>query len=219
MISLYGITQDPDTSNYMIVMHEALGNLRNGLLTIKYNPNDKFKILLSISLQLKAIHKLNLIHGDFHSGNILNICHGISVISDLGLCRPVNQSSANDEIYGVLPYIAPEVLRGNPYTKAADIYSLGIIMWEMTSGVQTFHNISHDFQLALNICKGFRPEIIQGTIREYAELMIRCWDNNPNKRPTAKELVMIFDEWDDKYSKGNDNKERIPVPGNYIQII
>ncbi|EXX64677.1 Kic1p [Rhizophagus irregularis DAOM 197198w] len=214
IISLYGITQDPDTLNYMIVMHVALGNLRDDLLTIKYNPNDKFRILYNITVQLKAIHKLNLIHGDFHSGNILNIYYGTSVISDLGLCKPVNQSNTNDEIFGVLPYIAPEVLRGKPYTKAADVYSLGIIMWELTSGIPAFHDISHDFQLSLDICKGFRPEIIEGTLPEYVELMKRCWDNDPKKRPTAKELFMIFDEWDDEYPKENDDKKRIPVPGN-----
>ncbi|UZO06717.1 uncharacterized protein OCT59_027027 [Rhizophagus irregularis] len=194
IISLYGITQDPDTLNYMIVMHVALGNLRDDLLTIKYNPNDKFRILYNITVQLKAIHKLNLIHGDFHSGNILNIYYGTSVISDLGLCKPVNQSNTNDEIFGVLPYIAPEVLRGKPYTKAADVYSL-------------------------DICKGFRPEIIEGTLPEYVELMKRCWDNDPKKRPTAKELFMIFDEWDDEYPKENDDKKRIPVPDYEPEIV
>ncbi|RIA94087.1 kinase-like domain-containing protein, partial [Glomus cerebriforme] len=53
------------------------------------------------------------------------------LISDLGLCKPVNQPNVKNDVYGILPYIAPEVLRGNQYTKAADIYSLGIIMWEM----------------------------------------------------------------------------------------
>src|SRR4051812_46623277 len=120
----------------MIVMFKLrCGSLRNNLLVSKYNPNDKFRTLFLISLQLEAIHKLNLIHGDFHNGNILCAMYykGIT-ISDLGLCRPVNQPITN-EIYGVLPYIAPEVLRGKAYTKAADIYSFGIIMWEMTSGV------------------------------------------------------------------------------------
>ena len=62
-----------------------------------------------------------------------------------------------NDIYGVLPYITPEVLRGEPYTKAADIYSFGIMMWEMTSGVPAFHNISHDFNLSLDICRGNIP--------------------------------------------------------------
>jgi hypothetical protein len=40
-------------------------------------------------------------------------------------------------------------------------------MWEMTSGVSAFHNIPHDLNLSLNICKGIRPEIVEGTMSEY----------------------------------------------------
>ncbi len=43
-------------------------------------------------------------------------------------------------------------------------------MWEMTSVVPAFHNIPHDFQLSLKVCKGIRPEIIEGTMPEYVEL-------------------------------------------------
>ena len=45
------------------------------------------------------------------------------LISDLGLCKPVEyfQNSKKDDIYGVLPFVAPEILRGKPYTKASDI--------------------------------------------------------------------------------------------------
>ncbi len=49
-------------------------------------------------------------------------------ISDLGLSKPADKPSETNEIYGVLPYIAPEFLHGKLYTKAADIYSFGIIM-------------------------------------------------------------------------------------------
>jgi len=132
-------------------------------------------------------------------------------ISDLGLSKPADKSSKTDEIYGVLPYIAPEVLCGKTYTKAADIYSFSIIMWEMTSGIPAFNNLPHDFDLALNICQGLRPNIIEGTIPEYAELMKKCWDPNPNKRPTAQELADYFKEWLKKYYIYS---ERIPAPGN-----
>ncbi|RIA82167.1 hypothetical protein C1645_881190, partial [Glomus cerebriforme] len=87
-----GITQDPDTLNYMIVMPNAHnGSLRNNLKIKKYNPSDKFHNLWFISRQLESIHKLNLIHGDFHNGNILYLDYKYPMISDLGLCRPVNQ--------------------------------------------------------------------------------------------------------------------------------
>ncbi|EXX64962.1 Kic1p [Rhizophagus irregularis DAOM 197198w] len=196
---ILGITQDPDTLNYMILMeYLPNGSLRDNLLIKKYNPNDKFNNLHYISRQLMAIHKLNLVHGDFHNGNILQ-AKPFLFISDFGLSKPVNQTNIKDEIYGILPYMAPEVLRGKPYTKAADIYSFGIIMWEMTSGVPAFHNIPHDLNLSLNICRGIRPEIIEGTMPEYVELMKRCWDNIPEKRPTVDEVEYIFGKWDTTY--------------------
>ena len=60
----------------MIVMYKIpLGSLRSNLLIKKYNSNDKIHNLYYILKQLKAIHKLNLIHGDFHNGNLLCIDH------------------------------------------------------------------------------------------------------------------------------------------------
>jgi serine/threonine protein kinase len=119
LLPLLGITQDLETLNYMIVMVKiSLGSLRNNLLVFKYNPNDKFRHLSNISTQLETIHKLDLVHGDFHNGNLLCLgyCHG-TVISDLGLCRPVNQPNKKNEIYGVLPYMAPEVYVENHIQK------------------------------------------------------------------------------------------------------
>ncbi|RIA94084.1 kinase-like domain-containing protein [Glomus cerebriforme] len=139
------------------------------------------------------------------------------MISDLGLCGPARFIAKND-VHGVLPYIAPEVLRGKSYTRAADIYSFGIIMWEMTSGIPAFHNISHDFQLSLDICKGIRPEIIEGTMPEYVELMKRCWDNDPEKRPRVYELEEIFFEWIKCYPI-EDGKKRISVPEDEPEFI
>ena len=88
----------------------------------------KIKILLDIINGLKKIHEQNIIHHDLHSGNILQAYS--SYIADLGLSISVGQSSISNEdnIYGILPYIAPETLNGEPYTMASDIYSFGVLM-------------------------------------------------------------------------------------------
>ena len=82
-----------------------------------------------------------------------------------------NSSSDKKGVYGVLPYIAPEVLRGKPYTQASDIYSFSMIMWEFISGVPPFDDRPHDIQLSLSICKGERPEFIKNTPECYTNLM------------------------------------------------
>ena len=129
---------------------------------------------MEIAKALLILHNCNLVHGDFHSGNILLNTFDKNYISDFGLSRPENKTINSNEIYGVIPYMAPEVLRGKPYTKAADIYSFGIIMWEFTSGIPAFNNRSHDFNLSLDICKGLRPKIVESTLPVYARLMKRC---------------------------------------------
>src|SRR6185437_2942414 len=102
--------------------------------------------------------------------------------SDLGLCCHIQSLLEKDNIYGVMPFIAPEVLRGKPYTLASDIYSFSMIMWEFTSGVTPFKDREHDIQLCLSICKGERPEIIENTPQCYIDLMKKCWNENPSER-------------------------------------
>uniref|UniRef100_U9SU27 Protein kinase domain-containing protein n=1 Tax=Rhizophagus irregularis (strain DAOM 181602 / DAOM 197198 / MUCL 43194) TaxID=747089 RepID=U9SU27_RHIID len=190
------------------------GNLRSNLLIKKYNPIEKYYNLTKIAHALLNLHKCNLVHGDFHSGNVLLYsidAYSSNYISDFGLSRPVNQTINSNEIYGVIPYMAPEILRGKPYTKAADIYSFGIIMWEFTSGIPAFNNRPHDFNLSLDICKGLRPEIVKGTLPVYARLMKRCWDSDPNKRLTTEELHQIVLFWYDYYPKDYGNKS-IDIP-------
>ncbi|CAI2188659.1 6763_t:CDS:2 [Funneliformis geosporum] len=137
VVKCHGISQDPTTKNYLMVMdYIKKGNLRDGL---------------------NEIHQQNLVHQDFHSGNILN--DGISsYITDLGLSRPVNHQKQTSKIFGVLPYVAPEVLRGEPYTKKADIYSFGIIVYEFLANAYPYPEMN-DTELALQVCQGLRPNL------------------------------------------------------------
>ncbi|RGB27950.1 kinase-like domain-containing protein [Rhizophagus diaphanus] len=197
IIYFYGFTKDPDTLKYMVVMDYAnKGNLRGNLTRIiKSGWNKKLYMLFGIISGLNDIHKQNLIHCDFHDGNILNHNESKVYISDLGLCKPVKSFLKKYDIYGVVPFMAPEVLRGNPYTPASDIYSFSMIMWEFTSGIPPFNNRAHDLQLCLSICEGERPEIINNTPQCYVNLMKQCWDENPLKRPSSEEVLNTIKEW------------------------
>src|SRR5436190_4756067 len=88
-----------------------------------------------------------------------------------------------------MPYVAPEVLRGNEYTKKSDIYSLGVIINEIISIFPPFYNQPHDFLLALDICRGLRPEIREKTPQPLKELIQKCWDANPDNRPTSEQVL------------------------------
>ncbi len=149
---------------------------------------------------LSKIHQQEFVHCDFHHGNILYPYFNQSIlsISDLGLCKPLDyfQSSLKtNDIYGVLPFIAPEILKFKPYTAASDIYSFSMIMWEFISGIPPFNDKEHNLYLALDICKGERPEIFKNIPQCYIDLMKRCWNENPLKRPNALEVCNIIENW------------------------
>ncbi|RGB29263.1 kinase-like domain-containing protein, partial [Rhizophagus diaphanus] len=133
------------------------------------------------------IHKNNFIHRDFHSGNILLIESSLRQdwqIGDLGLSQPAENTSLNNEIYGVIPYIAPEIFKGDKFSKESDIYSLGMIMWELTTGCKPFADVEHNINLIYEIIDGERPKITNDTPECFVNLMKQCWNSDPSKRPT-----------------------------------
>ncbi|EXX69263.1 Sps1p [Rhizophagus irregularis DAOM 197198w] len=189
ILSVYGITQNPDTKDYIMVLDYAKG--------------------------LKLIHEKNMFHRDFHTGNILVLDNSLRIsnehifISDMGLSGKVDNTDKTS-IYGVTPYIAPEVLRGEPYTQAADIYSFSMIMYVVATGRQPFSNCAHDHYLVLDICKEeIRPSIIESEAPKcYIDLMKKCWDSNPNNRPNAIEIEELINLFYYSYSyDGSDFKE------------
>src|ERR1043166_7859999 len=107
-----------------------------------------------------------------------------------------------------MPYLAPELLSGRgSYSQATDIYAFGIIMWEISSGENPFHDIDHNKYLALRILKGLRPEITNDTPLCYQNLMQQCWHSDPTQRPTAEEIKETFNSWYTSYTIFTDEIE------------
>ncbi|RHZ83798.1 hypothetical protein Glove_87g12 [Diversispora epigaea] len=176
-IQFYGITQDAETHSYMMVLKYAKdGNLREYLKINFNNMNWKQKLdnLYLLSHDLMNIHNLDIVHQDFHPENILS-----SNFKDNIMANPNNPEKKN--IFGVLPYIAPEVLSGDKeYTKAADVYSFVIISYEMITGSPPYPDIPHNKDLALKICNGLRPKIPFHTPKLISRTIMR-WKNKDSE--------------------------------------
>ncbi|RHZ51616.1 hypothetical protein Glove_476g3 [Diversispora epigaea] len=206
-IRFHGITQDPETHSYMMVLEYAKdGNLREYLKINFNNINWKQKLhnLYSLSERLMRIHRLDIVHQDFHPGNILSLnFKGNLLISDFGLSKLIGANPNNPEkknIVGVLPYIAPEVLSGDEeYTKAADVYSFGIVAYEIVTGFPPYPDMPHDKDLAMKICNGLRPKIPFHTLKLITRMIMRCWDARVTHRPTFEELCKELHEYYNDY--------------------
>ncbi|RIB06336.1 kinase-like domain-containing protein [Gigaspora rosea] len=174
------------------------GNLRN---YIRENYNKltwikKIEILLDIARGLHSIHQTGLCHKNIHTGNLL-YDDGSVLISDLGLLGPVDKSCDYNEAVGAIQYMAPEILRGKPYTKSVDIYGFAIVMSEITSGRPPFVDIPRNnyTDLIYDICDGYRPRIKVEIPKCFETLMLQCWDDDEFNRPHSRQLVDNLSEW------------------------
>ncbi|RIB22136.1 kinase-like domain-containing protein, partial [Gigaspora rosea] len=201
-LDIYGLTQCTENQehlkdgDYLMVFEFAdYGDLSSYLQKNfkKLMWEHKLLRLIEISCDLAKVHKTGYIHRDFHSGNILLSKIGvmkadvISYISDLGLSEKFGEYLSKGEVVGVLPYVAPEILSDEYkiHTPEVDIYGLGVIMVEMSTGKKPFDGDKYDTKLAVKICKGLRPECSPGTPDCYIELANKCMQKDPQKRPTA----------------------------------
>jgi serine/threonine protein kinase len=203
----------------MVLYYCDGGNLRNHYLNNELGYYLKIYNLKRIASGLLDIHNAEKIHKDLHSGNIL--FDYIPYISDLGMCQPVNiekKSIENKGIYGVLPYMAPEVLRGYQYTKASDIYSFGIIMNEYISEEIPYNNNPHDHVLTIKICKGLRPNIFEYTPKLLVGLITKCWDAKAENRLTAKEIFQQLNDFHTKKYEDNKISSQIEDYNNKIRL-
>src|SRR5436305_7346278 len=175
----------------MVLEYAENDNLRKYLKSNFFNLtwNKKLQVLKNIALNLHTIHSKEYVHKDLHSGNILQF-GSYTKITDLGLAQLINNSKSSNcsSVCGVLPYIAPEVLVGEPYTSASDVYSFGIILVEVSTGKPPYGSVPHDEKLALAICNGLRPRIAKGIPQCYIDLVNQCLDANPEKRPSGVDL-------------------------------
>ncbi|RGB28724.1 kinase-like domain-containing protein [Rhizophagus diaphanus] len=212
----------------MLVMNKMNMDLRKYL---QQNHNqltwkERIQIINDIICALERIHDENAIHRDLHSGNILFKVSQKFFISDLGFCGPADKPLKS--IYGNLPYIAPEVIIGNKQTFKSDIYSIAILIWEVSSGQPPFINYEHDYDLAMNIVSGIRPKIVPGTPLEYKNLMKQCWDADPSKRPDIntlrnkiREINLFYQNEDEVYNNPNfhseeQNELELPESKDYL---
>ncbi|KAF9133579.1 hypothetical protein BGW39_009432 [Mortierella sp. 14UC] len=104
--------------------------------------------------------------------------------------KSAGSKNVTDPLIGVMAYIAPERFRNPSYFDArCDIYSLGVLLWELTTGHPAFSKVPQDVNLAVAIMNGKRELSVDGTPVEYKSLYERCWHSDPEKRPSTDEIL------------------------------
>lgn len=176
-------------------------------------------IILQVCAGLQYAHNHGVIHQDIKPANIFIMPDGIVKIVDFGLACNVGNIDYN--LPGTIYYMSPEQIEGNPVDERTDIYSLGIMMFEMLTGRRPFPEDNLSVLMDLHLKEDVpSPCEIEKTIKKpLCDIVVKCSKRDPNERyksvdEVLKELEPIAKEIGVNYRKGAD--EKINMIGIYL---
>ncbi|XP_059276607.1 serine/threonine-protein kinase STY13-like [Lycium barbarum] len=182
---------------WCIVTEYARGGSVRQFLTRRHNRAVPLKLAvkqaLDVARGMEYVHGLNLIHRDLKSDNLLIAADKSIKIADFGVARIEVQTEGMTPETGTYRWMAPEMIQHRPYTQKVDVYSFGIVLWELITGMLPFQNMTAVQAAFAVVNKGVRPTIPIECLPVLSEIMIRCWDAEPDNRPTFSQVVGMLE--------------------------
>jgi serine/threonine-protein kinase len=211
IVSVYRYGRLPDDTPYLVMRYvkgrtmeervEAEGRL--DLRTAR-------KTLKSVASALAAAHKAGIIHRDIRPANVLwDDERKEGLLSDFGIAAlqaPTGEQAARlttvGQVIGNPRYLSPEQLREEAITEMVDIYAFGILGYELLSGRGPYDGSNNAQMMAAHLQAEPRPleELRGGTPHDIADLLRRCLNKEPKKRPRAADIERMLEEGDPETS-------------------
>ncbi|MCL7027926.1 hypothetical protein MKW94_023516 [Papaver nudicaule] len=151
------------------------------------------KQALDVARGMAYVHGLGFIHRDLKSDNLLISADKSIKIADFGVARIEVQTEGMTPETGTYRWMAPEMIQHRPYTQKVDVYSFGIVLWELITGMLPFQNMSAVQAAFAVVNKNVRPNVPNDCLPVLSEIMTRCWDANPEVRPPFTEVVRMLE--------------------------
>ncbi|KAF1873926.1 hypothetical protein Lal_00013891 [Lupinus albus] len=182
---------------WCIVTEYAKGGSVRQFLMKRQNRSVPLKLAvkqaLDVARGMTYVHGLGLIHRDLKSDNLLIFGDKSIKIADFGVARIEVQTEGMTPETGTYRWMAPEMIQHRPYTQKVDVYSFGIVLWELITGMLPFQNMTAVQAAFAVVNKNVRPIIPNDCLPILREIMTRCWDPNPDVRPPFTEIVRMLE--------------------------
>ncbi|KAL9394603.1 hypothetical protein Peur_013888 [Populus x canadensis] len=138
---------------------------------------------------MEYLHQNNIIHRDLKTANLLMDTQNVVKVADFGVARFQNQGGVMTAETGTYRWMAPEVINHQPYDQKADIFSFAIVLWELVTAKIPYDSMT-PLQAALGVRQGLRPDLPHSAHPKLLDLMQRCWETVPDRRPSFSEITV-----------------------------
>jgi serine/threonine protein kinase len=174
----------------------AQGSLYEVLAKTTFSPEQQKQMALSIAKGLGYLHRQGILHRDLKSANILLDASGQAKLADFGLSKSEMRSIQTiQERSQAIAWQAPECLqRASQYTEASDIYSFGMILWEIVTQKRPYAG-KDTGTIVKSVLSGQR-ESVKDFPEVYRSLIEGCWQPNPDQRPAIKAIIATLEAYE-----------------------
>src|SRR5690606_12675764 len=141
IVPVYDYWRDPNGA-YLVMRWLRGGSLREALQAGPYDLAAAALLLDQVASALALAHRIGVVHGNLKPSNILLDEEGNAYLADFGIVKMLGEMAGQDAVASSLDCLSPEQARGEPVTPLTDIYSLGVVLYELLTGEHPFHQCS-----------------------------------------------------------------------------
>ena len=163
---------------------------------IELSDAQKLIIIYGIASGMSYLHSCKIIHQNLNNECIFLDDNMFPKISDFGILKKFHllETMTFQSMLGIrsnAAYSSPEILQNKTISKACDVYSFAIIIFELLTGEIAFRNLNSEKVFEEVVLK-YRPDIQKINSRFYRELIEKCWSQNEKDRPTFKKIAKLL---------------------------
>ncbi|CAL9247361.1 unnamed protein product [Arabidopsis halleri] len=188
-----------NTGNCIIAEYVPRGSLRSYLHKLEQKSLPLQQLIefgLDIARGMEYIHSREIVHRDLKPENVLIDKDFHLKIADFGIACEEEYCDVLGDNTGTYRWMAPEVLKRIPHGRKCDVYSFGLLLWEMVAGAVPYEEMKLAAQVAYAVInKNIRPVIPKDCPAAMKELMELCWSSQTDKRPEFWQIVKVLEHF------------------------